>query len=129
MTEPKRTPNLRVVNCSVKTEPKQLVLGIKRAADQGVGAYGHGFHFVDFDALTSDLLDQIQPEIVFSPLIGKDYDALDVAERLKQSGYSGQYMALSVPVPDTELIRAEVSSAVPGLEFDVLSLQVGRNVH
>ena len=105
-----------------KTGRNKLVVGVRPAADDMKKRPWSNFHFVDFASITPELLDAIQPEIVFSPLFGRGYDAIDVAHRLATVGYGGQYLALSAPVPDCDMIKAEVGNAVPGLTFDVLSL-------
>lgn len=107
----------------------KLVVGVKPEADHVKTSPWADFHFVDFRSITPELIADIQPEIVFSPLFGSGYDAIDIAHLLADTGFDGQYLALCAPMPDTDMIKTEVGNAVPGLYFDVLSLGARRTCH
>lgn len=79
-------------------------------------------HFANFDLLTSELLLQIDPNLVLSPLFGDNFDVIDVAKRLAQLRYVGRYRAISTNVPDIDMIRREVRAQSTGLDFDLLAL-------
>ena len=79
-------------------------------------------HFTELDSLTSELLSEIDPDLILSPLFGGDFDVIDVAQRLTELGYEGRYRAISENMPDSEMIRREVCAQSEGLDFDLLSL-------
>ncbi|MGJ8587075.1 MAG: hypothetical protein ACSHXW_02890 [Yoonia sp.] len=79
-------------------------------------------HFTDLDGLTSELLSEIDPDLILSPLFGGNFDVIDVAQRLTELGYEGRYRAISENMPDSEMIRREVCAQSEGLDFDLLSL-------
>ncbi|EPX86147.1 hypothetical protein ruthe_00956 [Rubellimicrobium thermophilum DSM 16684] len=86
-----------------------------------------GFHFARFEDLSADLLHALKPDLVLSPLMGEDFDALDVAQRLDALGYAGRYRALTNPVPDPDAIRAEMRSVAPDLDFDLFVINDSRS--
>lgn len=102
-----------------------LVVGnLERWAARGRGLPDLvGFAFVAFHSLTPDLLDDLAPEMVLSPLMGEGFDAVELARRLWQLGFAGRYRALTTPLPDLDAVRAEVREAAPDLDFDLYVLR------
>jgi hypothetical protein len=84
-----------------------------------------GYRFACFAELDAALLQTTRPGMVISPLIGDRFDAVDVARRLVELGYDGPYRALSPPLPRPALVRSEVRSAAPGLDFDLVIVSHG----
>lgn len=78
------------------------------------------FTFVDIDDLNADIVNEHEPDIILSPLVGDDFDAVDVAVRLIELGFRGRYRAISDNLPDADLIRAEIRAFAPQLDFDLL---------
>ena len=122
MSEAKKACIINAVLGSTNRKSTKLIIGVNRCPESADLTAYDGFYFVDFNSVNRDLIVRLQPEIVFSPLFGRDYDAIDIAEALGKSGYHGQYMALSSPLPDTDIVRHEVAKTAPALDFDVLSL-------
>ena len=79
-----------------------------------------GFQFVDIEDLNADLVNEKEPDIILSPLVGDDFDAVDVAIKLIELKFKGRYRAISDEMPDAELIRKEVRAFAPQLDFDLL---------
>jgi hypothetical protein len=79
-----------------------------------------GYRFACLAELDAPLLQATRPDMVVSALIGDRFDAVDVARRLVELGYEGPYRALSTPLPKPALVRSEVRSAAPGLDFDLV---------
>lgn len=80
-----------------------------------------GFHFVEFRDLTHNVMEEIQPDTVLSPLLCGTCDAIEVAERLQVLQFKGRYRVVDlVPFPD--LICQEVDAHAPGLDFAILSI-------
>lgn len=78
------------------------------------------FQFADLEALSGDFLQELNPEIVFSPLFADSFDALDVARALHASQFQGCYRVISGQLPNTRMIKTEIAQIAPGLDFDIL---------
>lgn len=85
------------------------------------------FQFAEFGALSSDMLESLSPDIVLSPLMGDDFDVLDVAQRLLDFGFEGRYRVIAECIPNIEMIRTEVNHHAPGLDFDLLIMPPASN--
>lgn len=85
------------------------------------------FQFAEFGALTSDMLKSLAPEIVLSPLMGDDFDVLDVAQKLLDLGFEGRYRVVADRVPNTQMILTEVRNHAPGLDFDLMLMPKASN--
>ena len=81
-----------------------------------------GYRFACFSDLDGPLLEALRPDMILSALIGEDFDAVEVARRLSELGYQGPYRAMSTPLPRPALVKSEVRSAAPGLDFDLVIL-------
>ena len=99
-----------------------LVIGQLRIQDGKAPAVLHrqGYRFACFAELDAALLEEIRPDMIVSALIGDLFDAVDVAARLLDLQYKGPYRALSPPLPRPALVKAEVRSAAPDLDFDLV---------
>lgn len=78
--------------------------------------------FVRFAEVTQDLLALIAPDIVIAPLVGPDFDILDLADRLVAGGFGGRLHALTAPLPRPDAVRAEVAEHATGIAFDLLTV-------
>ena len=81
-----------------------------------------GFRFVEFQDLGEELQRGQAPQMVLSALTGDGYDALDIASCLQEMSFRGTYRALAERLPDAEVVREEVRSVAPDLDFDLLIL-------
>lgn len=57
-------------------------------------------------------------QCVVSPLVGVQFDALDVAHQLKLANYTGRYLVVMPAVPRPEIIKREISAIHPGLQVE-----------
>ena len=78
-----------------------------------------GLEFIAIDALNADIIDDLAPETILSPLIADTFDAFEVAELLADCAYPGRYCAISGPLPDRDAVIAEVATRAPGIWFDI----------
>ncbi|WP_341366074.1 hypothetical protein [Yoonia sp. BS5-3] len=78
------------------------------------------FEFVEIKSLTAEVVDQVDPDIILSPLVADDFDAVDVAAKLRDLQFDGKYRAISDVLPDADLIRKEIRAFAPQLDFDLL---------
>ncbi len=77
------------------------------------------------ESLTADLLEKTM--VVLSPVFGGRFDAIDVAVRLVDHGYSGRYVAVAPQIADPSMVLREVAAFAPGLSFDIV--ETGRGPH
>jgi hypothetical protein len=61
-------------------------------------------------------------DIVLSPLLGDDFDALDVVDVLKKARFQGRYCVLAQAMPDAKIVLDEIRALAPGLAVDLLML-------
>ncbi|WP_342075794.1 hypothetical protein [Yoonia sp. SS1-5] len=103
-------------------QSKTLVIGdLERWKAQGrVVPPLDGFDFVAVSDLDEAVMNDNAPDMVLSPLVADDFDAVDVAMKLIELRFSGRYRAIADDLPDAELIRREVKSLAPQLDFDLL---------
>ncbi|MGB3316997.1 MAG: hypothetical protein WBB85_21615, partial [Albidovulum sp.] len=57
---------------------------------------------VAYPSLTVALLAQLTPDAVFAPLMGPDFDIVEVAERLEKLAFGGHLFAVTSPIPDAD---------------------------
>ena len=74
-----------------------------------------------FSDLSQDLVSRIRPKLVLSPLLARDFDCIDLAQMLHVLGFAGQYRVISENVPDPAIVKTEIKSMCPGLDFGILS--------
>jgi hypothetical protein len=81
-----------------------------------------GFTFVEIDHLTYALLQQIQPQVILSPLVTDGFDAVDVAMKLQAFGYLGRYRVVTEDLPNMRMVICEIQSSAPRLDIDLFVL-------
>lgn len=79
-----------------------------------------GFQFLDFHELNEMVISMKAPDIILSPLVADEFDAVDIAAKLISYRFEGRYRAIADDVPDASLIRREVRQFAPDLDFDLL---------
>ena len=77
-------------------------------------------HAVPYDMLDEDLLDNIRPDQVITPLFADGYDAVDVAENLSLFGYCGQLIAISPRLPNPNIIVREMREYAYAMNFELV---------
>jgi hypothetical protein len=84
------------------------------------GALGKAAVHSDLSGLTGE--DLGSAIAVLSPLIGRDFDAVDVAIVLHRANYGGHYFAFAENIPDPEIAVREVAVVAPDLSFELLDV-------
>jgi hypothetical protein len=79
-------------------------------------------HFAAFYEVTGELLAELSPRLVLSPLLTRHFDCVDLAQRLVQLGYRGPYRAIDIGLPNPAMIVREIRSLLPSLDFEVMRL-------
>lgn len=82
-----------------------------------------GLVFAEMCDLTACLMHQVKPDIVVSPVIATGFDVVDLARFLHETGYLGQYRAISDGLPNLSIIRREVRQVAPRLDFSVIDVK------
>lgn len=99
------------------------VLAVGNIAPQAVVAQGgEGLILAAFADVSAQTLAIWQPDVVISPLVDRDFDCTDLARQLVDAGFKGRYRVAAHALPDPALIRREIASNFPGLDFDILPL-------
>lgn len=78
--------------------------------------------YIEFGALTLDVLAELKPDVLLSPLVGENFDALDVARKLVKFGYHGPYRAVTNAIPNPHAVCTEVRAAALDINFDLIVL-------
>lgn len=80
---------------------------------------------VSYDDLTADLLVETGAQLILSPVVSEDFDAVELAHRLVEINFSGRYLAVAKHLAHPEMIRREVTSSCKTLDFDLIVLDQG----
>ena len=86
------------------------------------GVQGVMFTIGRFGALDAGYLADSRPDAILAPLVGQDYDVLDLTRRLQELGFKGALRAYCRPLPNTRLVRAEVAHIWPELDFEIFEV-------
>lgn len=73
----------------------------------------------DFAALDAPLLARYRPEHIACPLVADQFDAVQLALRLSQLGYSGWLTVIGPALPDRRMVAAELAAAAPGMRIAI----------
>lgn len=122
MHTPDNTANIVQLSAVMnRPKPRTIVIGdVARWQAQGMNvAPLDGLDFIAIDALNAEIIAQIAPETILSPLIADTFDAYEVAALLADCAYPGRYCVISDPLPDPDAIIAEVAARAPDIWFDI----------
>ncbi len=115
-----KDPIVRPINDQELTD-HILVIGNKRrwAAEGRMTSSLRDFSFLDFGELNAETLKNHTPDIILSPLVGDDFDVIEIAEMLVVLGFLGRYRVIAEKLPDADIVRREVAELAAGLDFDI----------
>lgn len=108
------------------------ILFVTHVPGDDIGAASHGrfgpdVEVVSFSALSPEMLRAFKPHFVVSPILTPGFDILDLGLKLWQLRFRGAYRVLTeVPLPDPGLVLREVRLQCPGLDIDILNVEVLR---
>ncbi|MEM9854782.1 MAG: hypothetical protein AAF841_10070 [Pseudomonadota bacterium] len=80
---------------------------------------------VGYDDVTHALLDALQPDVIYSPLLTARFDTADLALKLQTLGFKGHYCAVVKSVPLPHIIKDEVRRMAPAVNYDLLMTEIG----
>ena len=73
--------------------------------------------FATFSEICADLIAELQPDLVLSPLFCAAFDCLDLAQTLQNIGYRGQLRVVTRDLPNPTVISSEMKSLCPLIDF------------
>ena len=79
-------------------------------------------HFTSLMALAGNVLPELNPAQVISPLISGGSDAYEVARRLSVLGFKGHYKVLTAALPRPDMVRAEICNAAPKIVVSLVDI-------
>ena len=74
---------------------------------------------MEFHQITEDVIRQVGPETVMSPVLARDFDCIELATHLHNLGFEGNYHAVAKNLPKPKLIEREVAQLCPRLNFKI----------
>ncbi len=80
--------------------------------------------FTSFEGITAELFDILTPELVLSPLLARGFDCIDLAQLLSSINFLGRYRAVTDEIPNPDMVRREIRSLCPKLDFDIVMIPV-----
>lgn len=78
--------------------------------------------FIAFHELDEGTLAIYRPAIIYSPVLARHFDCIEVAMLLQNLGFSGTYRAVGQGLPRPELIEREVRQISKRLKFELLQI-------
>lgn len=84
--------------------------------------------FCVFSDMNAAFIEQHRPDMILSPLVTSQFDVMDLAIKLDQINYEGCFRAICAPLPDPEIILAEVRFECPALDFDLIVVNPKQNL-
>lgn len=84
--------------------------------------------FCVFSDLTIDFIEEHDPDMIFTPLVTSQYDVMDLAIKLDNMGFEGPFRAICSPLPNPEIILAEIRFECPALDFDLIVVQPNKTL-
>jgi len=110
--------------------PVTLVLGFSQTdlihLPMGIISEHASVHVTSIMALAGNVLQELNPAQVISPLISGGSDAHEVALRLSNLGFRGHYKVLTTALPCADMVRAEISNAAPEIVVSFVDISTPR---
>lgn len=75
--------------------------------------------FAEFTEITPELMDALRPQVVVSSILGRNFDCVDLAEKLCEVRFTGCYRLIAHDMPQPDLVLGEIRSLFPGLRVEL----------
>lgn len=82
--------------------------------------------FCDYSDFNPSVLRSVDPDIILSPLVARQFDALDIATALERARFPGDYRVLSPMLPNPDIIARELQSLAPSVDCGIM--QIGNDM-
>lgn len=76
--------------------------------------------FLSHDALSREVLQRVQPDVVVGWLFCDSYDAYDLSLLLSVSGFRGRFRAVAGVLPNPAAVTREIRRRFAGLDFGLI---------
>ncbi len=87
---------------------------------QGYSLPNDRMAFLHIDDMSEAMLADYNPKVVYSPVLAKNFDCIDLSMLLHSLGYNGPYRAIGQGLPKPEVIEREVRGLCPRLDFAIV---------
>ena len=89
--------------------------------------FGPDIDVIDFAEVSAERISSFDPHFIVSPILTPGFDIVDLSQRLWKLRFKGAYRVLTeAPLPNPGLVLREVRSQCPGLDIDLLSMDMLR---
>lgn len=75
--------------------------------------------FAEYGEVTPELLEALRPQVVVSSVLGRNFDCVDLAEKLSGYGFEGCYRLIAHGMPQPELVLREIRALFPELRVEL----------
>lgn len=79
-----------------------------------------GIVIATIEEITSEFISNVAPTMVFSAVVARRFDVIDVAQALSNAGYNGSYRGIANDLPDPAAVIDDVKRTAPKIDFDVI---------
>ncbi len=76
--------------------------------------------FSSLEEVSEESLARLCPTVILSPVLARNFDCIDLAQKLFSLGFTGRYRAVTDQLPDPEMVEREIRHLCPGLDFAIL---------
>ena len=112
------------VASSVENDASVKILAVgslEEWSQQGFSTPGsRGVIYLEFHQVTEEVIREMSPGVVMSPVLARDFDCIELAIQLHNLGFDGSYRAVGKGLPKPRLIEREVAQMCPRLNFEIL---------
>lgn len=78
--------------------------------------------FCDYAEFNAKFLKALRPDVILSPLMGQNFDALDVAMKLEAARFCGCFRILAPKLPHPEVVETELRSLAPSVDCELVQV-------
>jgi len=99
-----------------------LLIGFDRVGQSQLGMpfIGARCEHLPYDLVQAALSSLQGIEMIVSPLLTDQFDAMDLAQQLQLGGYRGLYVVVTPVLPNTEIVRREIAALCPGMTVQMI---------
>lgn len=81
---------------------------------------GGQISFLAFQDLSEATLSHLQPSVIYSPVLARNFDCIEMAMLLEAIGFEGVYRAFSTDLPKPDVIEREVRQFCKRFTFEIV---------
>ncbi|MGB3179551.1 MAG: hypothetical protein WBA90_16890 [Albidovulum sp.] len=89
---------------------------------------GANFVVTTYRNLDASMITRVMPNVILAPLLGQDFDILDLTSKLTGLGYTGVLQAITQPLPNPDAVAREISSHCTGIDFSLVVLEANETI-